>query len=60
MSEDVVRQALLPFYTTKSSGTGVGLPLCREIIEAHGGALRIRNRDGGGTAVSFWLPPGPA
>jgi two-component system nitrogen regulation sensor histidine kinase NtrY len=59
MSEDVIRQALLPFYTTKSTGTGVGLPLCREIIEAHGGALRIRNREGGGTAVSFWLPPGP-
>lgn len=57
MNEDVMRQALLPFYTTKTGGTGVGLPLCREIIEAHGGALRIQSREGGGTVVSFWLPP---
>lgn len=56
MSDDVMKRALLPFYSTKPSGSGVGLPLCREIVEAHGGALRIENRDGGGTVVSFWLP----
>ena len=56
MSEEVMRQSLLPFYSTKQSGTGVGLPLCREIVEAHGGALRIQSRGGGGTLVSFWLP----
>jgi signal transduction histidine kinase len=59
MSDEVMRQALLPFYSTKQSGAGVGLPLCREIIEAHGGWLRIQARGGGGTAVSFWLPPRP-
>ena len=59
MNSDVMRQALLPFYTTKSAGAGVGLPLCREIIEAHGGVLRIQSREGGGTAVSFWLPSQP-
>jgi signal transduction histidine kinase len=58
MSEDVMRQALLPFYSTKTSGTGVGLPLCREIVEAHGGTLRIYGRPGGGTVVSFRLPAG--
>jgi len=56
MSDEVMRQALLPFYSTKQAGSGVGLPLCREIIEAHGGSLRIQNRTGGGTIVSFWLP----
>ena len=56
MSEDVMRHALLPFYSTKPAGTGVGLPLCREIIEAHGGFLRVRNRRGGGTEVTLWLP----
>ncbi|ANM30969.1 hypothetical protein ABI59_17375 [Acidobacteria bacterium Mor1] len=56
MSEEVMQKALLPFYSTKKSGTGVGLPLCREIVEAHGGFLRIENRSGGGTTVSFWLP----
>jgi len=57
MTEEVMKRALLPFYSTKPSGSGVGLPLCREIVEAHGGSLRIQNREGGGTVVSFWLPP---
>ena len=52
--------ALLPFYSTKQDGSGVGLPLCREIIEAHGGHLRIQSREGAGTIVSFWLPAAPA
>jgi len=57
MSNDVMRQALLPFYTSKPSGTGLGLPLSREIVEAHGGWLRVENRDGGGCIVTIWLPP---
>lgn len=57
MKEEVMRRALLPFYSTKPSGSGVGLPLCREIVEAHGGSLRIQSREGGGTVVSLWLPP---
>ena len=59
MEEDVLRQALLPFYSSKNTGTGLGLPLCREIMEAHGGTLRIQNREGGGTAVTCWLPSRP-
>ncbi|WP_037438842.1 sensor histidine kinase [Shewanella mangrovi] len=56
MSDDTLKSALLPFYSTKTEGTGLGLALCREIIENHGGQLAIRNRDGGGLEVSFWLP----
>lgn len=56
LKEDVLRDALLPFYSTKSRGTGLGLTLCREIIDAHGGRLAIANRDGGGARVSVWLP----
>jgi signal transduction histidine kinase len=60
MDEEVMRQALLPFYSTKASGAGVGLPLCREIVEAHGGTLRLYGRPEGGTVVSFRLPAGPS
>ena len=56
MSPEVLRNALLPFYTTKPGGTGVGLALCNEIVETHGGRMRIEARDGGGTVVTCWLP----
>jgi len=56
MSEQVLANALLPFYSTKRSGTGLGLSLCREIAEAHGGGLSLANRPGGGLVVSVWLP----
>jgi two-component system nitrogen regulation sensor histidine kinase NtrY len=60
MSETVLAQALLPFYSTKRSGTGLGLALAREITEAHGGRLRIGNREHGGLSVMLILPPVPA
>ncbi len=56
MQETVLKQALVPFYSTKTGGGGLGLPLCREIIEAHGGTIRIQNRLGGGTIVTCFLP----
>ena len=56
MSPDVMGNALLPFYSTKKTGSGLGLPLCREIVEAHGGRLSLHPREGGGLAVSCWLP----
>ena len=56
MEEDVMRRALLPFYSSKPSGTGLGLPLCQEIVEAHGGRLRLQARAGGGLTVTCVLP----
>ena len=56
MPEVVMRNALVPFYTTKPNGSGLGLPLCTEIVEAHGGRMRLQGREGGGTAVTCWVP----
>jgi two-component system, NtrC family, nitrogen regulation sensor histidine kinase NtrY len=59
MSETVLHNALLPFYSTKANGSGLGLTLSREIIDAHGGRLSLSNRDGGGLEVRLWLPGQP-
>ena len=56
MSEEVLRNALLPFYSTKSAGAGLGLTVCREVAEAHGGRISLANRPGGGLVVTLWIP----
>lgn len=56
MSEKVLQQALLPFYSTKPQGVGLGLALCREIVDAHDGHIQLHNRPGGGLQINLWLP----
>ncbi len=58
MPDSVMRQALLPFYSTKPEGTGLGLALASEIVEAHGGWLTLQRRECGGSAVTVVLPNG--
>src|SRR6185436_16338524 len=47
----------VPFFTTKQGGTGIGLVLCRQIAEAHGGTLTLTDRtDGRGCEATLTLP----
>lgn len=52
----VLPKLFTPFVTTREHGTGLGLATARKIIEAHGGRITIRNRDGGGAEVEIELP----
>ncbi|MCW5806692.1 MAG: PAS domain-containing sensor histidine kinase [Deltaproteobacteria bacterium] len=56
MNEQVIANALLPFYSTKRGGTGLGLALVREIAEAHGGRVALANRHDGGLTVTITIP----
>lgn len=56
IAESRLQSVLIPFYSTKSAGTGLGLALCREIVDAHHGNIVLQNRDGGGLVVKVLLP----
>ncbi len=56
ISESTAKQLFSPFFSTKSSGMGMGLNICRTAIEFHGGSLEHSDNPGGGTIFRFSLP----
>ena len=52
VDQDEAAKVFLPFYSTKSTGVGIGLPLARKIVLLHGGTLRFDSRPGAGTSVT--------
>ena len=62
---ELAQRIFHPFYTNKDSGTGLGLAIVHRVAEAHGGAVRVADRDGGGAVFSMFLhragmTPGPS
>lgn len=56
MPPEIMRRVFEPFYTTKARGTGLGLPICKRIVETHGGSIHLDSRCGHGTRVTIDLP----
>ncbi len=57
MSKDYIEKYLFkPFYTTKKKGLGIGLYQSKSIIEAHGGNIKVKSREGEGTEFYVYLP----
>lgn len=56
ISEEGLSKIFEPFHTTKSYGTGLGLPIVKRIVAAHGGKLSIHSKEGAGTTVQIRLP----
>jgi signal transduction histidine kinase len=60
MEAEEARRALEPFFTTKARGTGLGLPICQKIVEAHDGQIVIDSTPGTGSEVTVTLPLRPS
>ncbi|HYA48351.1 MAG TPA: HAMP domain-containing sensor histidine kinase, partial [Burkholderiales bacterium] len=56
MSRETIERIFEPYFSTKDSGTGLGLPIAKKIIEEHGGTIQVASEAGAGTTVTVELP----
>ena len=54
--EDVALRMFTPFYTTKKAGAGLGLAICKQVVEAHRGGIDFESKSGTGTIFTVTLP----
>src|SRR5688572_19670726 len=54
--DDVMERVFEAFYTTKKTGTGLGLPIVKRLMDLQGGTVTLRPREGGGTVAELTLP----
>ncbi len=59
ISQDIAQRLFTPFFTTKAEGMGLGLSLCRTVVEQHGGHLEFEAQEPCGTLFRFTLPTAP-
>ncbi len=60
IDEDEAEKLFEPFFTTRTRGTGLGLAIVHQIVDQHGGSVKLQTREGGGTCALVVLPTSPA
>ncbi len=56
MNREILKRIGEPFFTTKKNGTGLGIKMCKEIIELHNGEIKFSSKTDVGTIVTIELP----
>jgi two-component system sensor kinase FixL len=56
IAPEVAARIFDPLFTTKTTGMGLGLALCREVVRAHGGGIQATQAPTGGARFAFWIP----
>ena len=56
MTDEIMQNIFVPFFTTKVDGTGVGLAVSHKIVDNHGGHIKVKSSMQEGTTFSIYLP----